>query len=763
MMKSAFVWMLAFLAGNGDIYAQVPVGNWRDHLPYHQATKLIAGSNKIICATPYSLFTVGLQDQSIERLSKTNGLHEVGISAIALTEKSDQLIVAYDNSNIDFIAANKIVNIDAIKRKDIAANKSILEMLSYQGYTYLSTGLGIIVLDENKYEVKDTWIIGNSGSYVPVSSFATDGSFFYAATAEGLKKASLANANLADYRNWSVIDAAAGFPAGACNEVVALQQRIIARKNDTLYQANGNQWTKFYTSDWNMVNTAASSGKILTIEQKGSEYRVVVLSSNGTMDRSVSLPSGSLPRQAVLVNNNVWIADLDRGLVETGAAGQRVYQLNSPAAITTGDLFVSNQSLWVASGSVTTGWQNTFTTNGLYRFENNEWNNYQPSKYPALALLEDLVSITADPVDKTVWAGSFGGGLLQLSADGTTKTWKGNAAIEPSLSDPGRYNVSGLAIDAQRNLWVSNYGAGHALAVRKADGTWRQFTVPYSLLDNAVSSIVVDEHDQKWIVSPNGNGLLCFNHGGSIDNTGDDRWKFYRAGTGNGNLPDNNVLSIARDKNGFIWVGTASGIGIIQCPGDIFSNSGCEAVIPIVQQDNFAGYLFKGEAVQTICVDGADRKWIGTKNGTWLISADGDKTISRFTADNSFLLDNDVKKIAIDPVTGEVFFATAKGICSFRGTATEATDAASTVLAFPNPVPPGYTGTIAIRGLAGNAFVKITELNGRLVFQTRANGGQVTWNGKDYTGRAVSSGVYLVIAATDRGGEKLVTKIVVVK
>src|SRR4029079_4387745 len=134
----------------------------------------------------------------------------------------------------------------------------------------------------------------------------------------------------------------------------------------------------------------------------------------------------------------------------------------------------------------------------------------------------------------------------------------------------------------------------------------------------------------------------------------------------------------------------------------------CEAVWPVVQTGNFAGYLFKGQEVRSIAVDGADRKWVATKNGVWLISADGEKVIWHFTEENSLLLNNDVKKIAIDGQTGEVYFATAKGICSFRSTDTEGEEINSNVLVFPNPVPPGYNGTIAIRGVANNAIVKIT-------------------------------------------------------
>jgi hypothetical protein len=71
------------------------------------------------------------------------------------------------------------------------------------------------------------------------------------------------------------------------------------------------------------------------------------------------------------------------------------------------------------------------------------------------------------------------------------------------------------------------------------------------------------------------------------------------------------------------------------------------------------------------------------------------------------------------------------------------------VLVFPNPVPPGNTGTTGIRGLVENAIGKITELDGRLVYQTRASGGQAVWNGKDYKGRQISTGIYRVFVSND--------------
>jgi hypothetical protein len=198
---------------------------------------------------------------------------------------------------------------------------------------------------------------------------------------------------------------------------------------------------------------------------------------------------------------------------------------------------------------------------------------------------------------------------------------------------------------------------------------------------------------------------------------------------------------------------------VVQCLQELFTSNACEAVLPVVQQGNYAGFLFRDEQVRAIAVDGANRKWVGTLNGLWLVSPDGQQVISRFTETNSPLLSNIINRIAVDPASGEVFVSTFNGICSFRGTATEGSTTKDSVLVFPNPVPPGFSGTIAIRGLPQDAWVKITELDGRLVYQARALGGQAVWDGRNYKGERASSGVYLVLVADETNREKLVTKI----
>jgi Two component regulator propeller len=754
------LYLFAFVS----LAAQQPlpaIGLWREHLPYNSAIDLAFGNGKIFCATPYSLFSVVTSDKTIERMSRITGLSETGINAIYYDNTNEKLVVGYGNSNIDIIYRNDIINVPDLKRDNVTGDKNIYNIYSLGKNYYLSTGLGVVVVDGERYEIKESWLIGAGGSQVKINGLSSDGFFFYAATEEGLKKAAINIANLADYNNWQLVSGANGLATGAFQNVLALQNKVIVQKDDSVFIQDGINWNLLYQDGWPIISVTISENKISLSQRKANgESKVTVLNMDGTVANIFQQPSIiAFPRKAIIAGTDTWIADQLGGLSQFNAASFERYKPNSPEGIATGDGTVYNQSFYTTAGGVDQLWNARGNAEGIYVFKEGNWTTINKSIYPQLDTLLDFISLAIDPKDETIWAGSYGGGLLHVKANQSLEMFK-QSFLSPAIVDPLSYRVAGLAFDRENNLWISNYGAAQPLVVKKADATVTKFSIPFALPENQLAQVVIDDNDYKWVIAPKGGGLICFDHGTAIENTGDDRWKIFKSGAGNGNLPNENVLSLAKDKNGFIWVGTTNGIGVVQCPQDVFTGQGCEIIWPVVQQGTFAGYLFSGEEVNSVAVDGADRKWVATRNGAWLVSATGEKVIYQFTEANSPLLSNDVEKISIDGKTGEVYFATGKGICSFRSTATEGGERNESVLVFPNPVPPGYTGTIGIRGLVANAVIKITELNGRLVHQTRAAGGQATWDGRDYNGRRISTGVYLILVSNDERTEKKAAKIV---
>ena len=742
--------------------AQLPqIGHWREHLNHNAAKQVIYG-NKIYCATYNSILMVNEQTE-VEKLSKINGLSEVSIKKIGWDNATEQLIIAYENSNIDLVQGLSVININDLKKNNFILNKEINAIYCKNGIAYLCTAFGIILIDLQKKEIKDTWFIGTDGKQIEVYGITLTDNNYFAATAEGIKSAPAKGVLHADPKNWSLFSGSTGLTAGVYSSMFSYDNNVITVKKDSVFIYRQNNWQLLYNDkNWSLTGSAVSEGKILLGQiNTAGESRVAILNTLGILEKEIRSPGIiSLPRSATLVKTDVWVADEYGGLSRFADKPER-FVPNSPPGTATGEMIADNNTIHVTAGSVNDGWNYQYNRNGIYQFSNETWTSIGNNTTRILDTLLDFITITADPIDHSIWAGSYGGGLMQLK-QGTIKIFKqSNSHTTVNNRRSRQHSHQWSLLRSENNLWVSNFGAPQNLHARKTDGSWKAFTIPFSHNENAVSQIITDDYNQLWIISPKGNGIFCFSYGNSIDLLSDDRWKNLKQGIGYGNLPSNQVTALVKDKNGFIWIGTDQGIAVLQCPEFLFSAQACDAIRPIIKQDFSTGFLLKDEFIQCIAVDGANRKWIGTKNGIWLITPDGDKVLEHFTETNSPLLSNDVKKITIDPNTGEIFLATFKGICSFRSTVTEGAATSQNLLAFPNPVPANYSGTIAIRGLSENALVKITEVSGRLVYQNRAQGGQFVWNGKNYNGQKAASGIYLIIVRNDAGDDYIAGKLVV--
>ncbi len=696
----------------------IPIGHWREHLPWRQTTGIAAAPDKVYCAASQGVFAVNFPDNGIVRYTKVNGLHDGDIVAIGLHEAGGALVIAYANGNLDILRNETVINIPEFKLSPVTGSKRTRQIIFTGNNACLATGAGIVVINLSRLEIADSYRIG------AVTALAQDAQYLYAATTSGILRAPQQGRNLADPASWEAMTA-----WGSASGLAVAGNQLLALDRDSIFVLQGSGRRLWFTNGEPITHFGVAGGAVF-VAQPG---RMLQLSAAGAP--TATFPTAA-PVAAAIAGQATWIADAESGLIRFSNGSSTNFTPNAPYSIITGEMLVHDGALWAAPGTVTPNWQGTRNTAGLFKFDQEEW---QHLPYPNT--LRDL--ITLSPAGNEMFAGSFGGGLLAVAA---------NTTIKPG----GDSLVSGLATDREGRLWVSTFGAAYNLHMRRPDNTWLDFSIPIFHTGNAVSQVLVDDADQKWIVSPRGNGVFVFNHGASPENVADDRWKLYKPGAGQGNLPSADVRCIAKDKDGYIWIGSARGVAVVQCPATM-----CEAYWPVLREDNFAGYLFQNEQVNTIAVDGANRKWVGTQNGVWLVSANGEKIIEHFDAANSPLPSNVIHRIAIHPATGEVFFATAAGLLSWRGTATEGENVqGSEVLVFPNPVPAGYNGTIAIRGLVQNAVVKITDAAGRLVHQTRAHGGQAVWDGRDYTGRRPQSGVYLVFASDDAGKEKIVTKLV---
>jgi hypothetical protein len=326
----------------------------------------------------------------------------------------------------------------------------------------------------------------------------------------------------------------------------------------------------------------------------------------------------------------------------------------------------------------------------------------------------------------------------------------------------GSIATVGTGFDSKGGLWVLCSGAEKLLAQKKNDDSWASYSLGGSASSVDCSKLFVDSYDQKWVIFRHTNSNP--NYIAVYDETmpPNEGTRLLRGETGNGNIPGTQVFGIAQDLDGEVWIGTDEGIAIFYSPSTILTSSDYDAVRPLVNFDGYVQYLLETEVVTAIAVDGDNRKWIGTdRSGVFLLSPDGTEQIYHFTEENSPLFSNQVIDIVIN-ADGEVFIGTANGIIAYKGTASAPSESYSDVYAYPNPVKDGYDGWIAVKGLMQDSDIKITDINGTLIYSTRSEGGQAVWNGKNFDGKKARPGVYLVFASISDGSETVVTKILII-
>ncbi len=758
-----------------DATANIPVGHWRHHTPGNNLIRLAESPSHIIGATPYALILYDRTENSIERINKVQGLTDFDITTIAYSESSNAIIAAYENGNIDIIIDQQFFNITDIVQASIIGSKRINNILLDGDRALLACDFGIVDMSLSDMLIYDTWQIGPHGSIVTVYDLLIKGNHIYAATNAGLLTADMEAANLADYRNWEKVEVT-NQPDEVFNMLALLGDKIIAMQespgdNHPIYFLGPEGWQLFTppaeTNIENIRSIRASRGKLIIAHDNQLSIFDESLQLAEVVDNYYA---GTVtPNDALYdAGQGLWVADQRHGLVrQRGPQHYEKIVMQGPPYANSFGLASANGRLWVAPGSISYGGTNSWNRNGIFLMEEGSWKSFNRIHFPELADVADIIRVSIDPTNPEVaYAASWYGGMMVFNPDGLVKLFnEENSTLRKRTEHNDWLRVGGVAADRHGNLWVTNSEVARPLSVKKPDGEWMSFTSGGTFgTQTRLGDIIIDNNDQKWAVLPS-SGIFVFKEY-TLNNTNDFDARRLTTQLNNGALPSNNVHSLALDHSGYVWVGTDEGVAVFYSPHQAFSGDAFNAQRIIVQQDDgFAGYLLETETVNCIEVDGSNKKWFGTsRSGAFLLSSDGRETIFHFDKNNSPLPSNNILDIAINGQTGEVYFATDRGLVSFRGFATEATNRhANNVYAYPNPVRPGYDGYIAVKGLVRNASVKITDINGKLVWETIAEGGQAVWNGQDLFGHRPSSGVYLVFSTNDNGEETMVTKIMFIQ
>ncbi len=765
--------------------AQFSIGTWRDHFPYNRCIDVCEADNFIFAATANSVFSYDQFTSEVYRYNKTNLLTDVGISALAFDPVSKFIVVGYSNGNVDLFNEKEVYNIPFIKFSTLIGDKTIYDIYPYGDRIYLSTGFGIVVIDVPGKEIKETYFIGSSGEAVRVRDIAIYNQTIYAATEQGLRSADVNNTFLSNFENWTTVSELPGSNAPSHIEFFDNQMvlAIPGTTSDTVWSKpiDGATWIDRFPLENFRINQLWSNGEWFSVSgsygywysHNNLESRIVISMVANRLLHTFNAIIG--------YNGYAWAADKFSGLMLSKDPFGFEDELISPQGPNSDDcrrITAYNNSVWIAHGGVRADWGNNYNSDGVSAFVDDQWITVSADTTQSAGLhfnnsneyVMDFMDFAVDPIDNThVYGASWEEGLLRIDipnrrlipSNGTATTGPDADGITTSFE---RTAVGGVAFSDEGILWCTNGYTKNALHAMDREGNFYDYDFGGAIGDDEkVADLLISEDGFVW-ANVIGKGLLVLNNNATLGVFSDDNYKLLTDAEGNGKLPSKDVLSMEEDLDGEVWVGTAAGLSIFYKPLSIFEEGNFDSEQILIQQDGNTQILLETEAINCIEIDGSNRKWVGTKSsGAYLLSDDGLREVYHFTEENSPLPSNTVYDIGINHSNGEVFFATENGVVGFFSTATNFDNEMSNVRVFPNPVRPDYDGNITIDGLAYNTSVKITDIQGNILFETESEGGRAVWNGLLSDGNRPATGVYLIYVSTPLGTADEVRKLTFIR
>jgi ligand-binding sensor domain-containing protein len=659
-------------------------------------------------------------------------------------------VIGYSNGNLDIRRNGRIINLPFILNNSAVSNKKINKIRTFGSKAYLCTGYGLSVinLQKNEFEFSTIFLDENALEF-EVLDVLDDNGTIYAATPKGVYRFSGGFAGA--FSNWQKLG---NLPEGTFNAVVKFNNKILINYSNSLTNFVDNSDTLLYYTvsgrelfsegfHRNIASLEVNYDKLVISVKPGSSPTgfVRVIESNMNVFSNLEDFFTENVEQAILASNGErWIANSVYGLIRNWETSLRQPLIpEGPYATVTYRMDGFDDQIWAVSGFLN-NFSKTFNINGVMNYIEQKWEYSNFLNEPTLANVSDYVEIKIDKTDpKFVFAGIYGGGLAKFE----NRKLKTLYDETNSPLQPGNFltnvNIAGLDIDSRGNVWVANSFSTIGLHVLKKDNTWKSFNLT-GILSNSdiLTNLVARRNGDIWVFVRN-KGILTFRHN---DYETVVARKIINSSVGNGNIKNLNIRALAEDKAGRMWVGTEDGFYIFFNPDLVFSDQNFDATFPVVvEEDGNNEQLLGGVVINDIAIDGANRKWMATQSaGVFLISENGNRVIKRFNTSNSPILSNTVYCVTINDKTGEVFFGTENGIISYRGDATEGSNTFGEVY----------------------AEVKFTDINGRVIFETKANGGTAVWSGKNFNGERARTGVYLVFCSNNDGSETEVTKIMII-
>jgi hypothetical protein len=740
--------------------------SWKGYFSYNEIKDLAQSPTVLYAAAENALFSINLNTNVIKTTTTVDGLSGQTITALYHSETLNKTMVGYDNGLIIVIneVDGSMLNVVDIINKQLPSNiKRVNHFMEYNNIVYVSCDFGIVQYNLATLGFGDTYFIGNNGAEIIVSQTAVYNNEIYAATSSGIRRALVTNPNLVDFSQWTSI------AGGVWNAVETFGSELVAvNSGGQVSRFNGTTFSALTQLPAPFADLRASGGNlVITTSDRAYVY-------NTSFGIVAQVESDLIPEMtavftcATVIGDTIFIGTFDNGVVTAAISNPLAFDYISPDGPSRNNIFSINketENLWAVYGDYTVQYDpDPLRSYGISKYNTEGWLNIPYTEvHPVGSEAYDFVRVTVKPSNPAeVFVSSYFSGLFKFQDDILSTVYNASNSGLESIFPPSPdtdIRIEQSAFDRSGNLWMTNGLLNDPLKVLKTDGSWQSYNMESilgSFFDTRFGRMVIDKNNTKWMCTTD--GLIAFNESATT------QFKKITFGSDLGNLPIADVRSVAIDNRNQLWIGTRSGLRILSSV-DRFQSDGQMITNPIIiLEDGVAQELLFEQFITDIAVDGANNKWIATADsGVFQLSPNGQETLQHFTASNSPLPSDIINDIDIDGKSGEVFFATTKGMVSFKGTATDASKNLNNVIVYPNPVRPGFVGTVKISGLLDKAHIKIADVEGNLVYETISEGGTIEWDTSAFGKYKVASGVYMIFISAEDGVETKVKKVMIVR
>lgn len=719
------------------------LGEWTHYFAHDHLTHVVpTNAGRVFALSTGRLFAYNVSDGSLEEYNTITGLNDYNdITDICYNRTVQRLVIAYSNGNIDMLTprSGAIVNVPGIRQESTTNSKEILSLFSHGKYTYAVMNYGIVVLNADRQEVSDTYRLDTNGRHISGCTISGDSLFVSCnAILTGFKSNVISAAlrdNLLDKNCWHSVTA-------------DKQQKMIMQIHDELQSRN-----------------------IYDILDAGKKY-------SGKVEDTY--------------NHCYWGSD-DRNLLTqysrqedgTFAYASGPYRPHGPSSNDVWNIFWRYNSLYVLSHGIQTKTSHIMPSIIQMMNSQGDWNLFE---HPGQEVLGHLFNrpnnITIDPRDTAHVFISGTEGLYEFISGKFIKQYNDRNSTLRAMNDGKSLNyqiVMGSAYDKNNRLWVLNSCTSkglHSLDQKSPRDTnainniWQSYDHPeldhYKPADLYLAYPFFSSKEKLWFVNNHYIDPTFYSYDPWLDTVKEFTAKRNQDGVALYSTDKEWMRYITEDREGNIWI--AGTLGIAYVPADNLDNAADGTVRQHkVSRDDGTGladYLLKTVDATCIIFDSANRMYVSTMgNGVFIISPDLNTEEQHFLTDNSDLISNNVRHLALDEATGELYISTDRGLCSVRTSGIRVAESLdkSLIDVYPNPVAPDYTGPITIKGLPMNADIKITTATGAIVHTGRSAAGLYQWDGCDRNGNRVASGVYNILLASADGEDGCVAKVAIIK